>query len=128
MFLEMFRSGGKGVNPESDRRSCPRRSMAAPIAARFPWGVVNGTTVNLSYSGMLVQSQESMPVLGEVCEMALDLANGLVHARARVARIEPERRRFAVEVTHIGRGSYLPLAEILAELGCGGRMPKLGGL
>jgi hypothetical protein len=97
----------------NERRRHPRSELYAPVVMRTSVGVIEGYTENLGYAGALVQSLTGMPVLGEPCEIDLDLPLGCVRTRGRVVRIDPAERRFAVEFEHVDSNGELLLAALI---------------
>lgn len=100
----------------------PRRRMLALVLCRCGEDEVEGYTLNISYSGLLVQSSGPLPPLGDRCEVRVYLGRGELRARGQITRVDERDGRFAVELTHLAKNGYLLLAAFLAEIGTGGRL------
>jgi hypothetical protein len=61
----------------------PRRRMLSLVLCRCGESEVEGYTLNISYSGLLVQASDSLPPLGERCEVRVLLPRGELRARGR---------------------------------------------
>ena len=97
----------------AERRRHPRRELCAAIVLHCSGGVVEGYTENMGYAGALVQSLAGMPVLGERCDIGLDLPLGTVRTRGHVVRVDPANHRFAVEFEHVDSNGELLLAALI---------------
>lgn len=100
----------------------PRHRMLSLVLCRCGESEVEGYTLNISYSGLLVQASDSLPPLGERCEVRVLLPRGELRARGQITRVDEQDGRFAVELTHLAKNGYLLLSAFLAELGTGGRL------
>jgi hypothetical protein len=66
--------------------------------------------------------------VGDRCDISMDLPLGTLRARGHVTRLQPDERRFAVELTHISKNGLMFLSSLLAHLGTNGALPPLGKL
>jgi hypothetical protein len=98
-----------------DRRRQPRYTLNVPAALRWDGGVLDGYTVNLSYFGALIQAKQPLPLETEV-DLVLTLEAGRAFMRGRVARVESDATRFAIEFTDVLRnGPALTAALVKAD-------------
>ena len=107
------RSSAAPAAVTGERRRHPRRELCAAIMMHCSGGTIEGYTENMGYAGALVQSLAGMPVLGEPCDIELDLPLGTVRTRGRVVRVDPADRRFAVEFEHVDSNGELLLAALI---------------
>lgn len=115
------RKSGKKVRiNHRPRVRAPRRHVRLPARVQFAGGQVVGTVVNLSYTGILVQIDDELPVIGTGCEVIIELPDGRLRAKGKVSRLDAGSGRFGLDLTHLGRGAYLVLAALLSDVGTGG--------
>jgi hypothetical protein len=107
-------SGGAGNTATMpERRRHPRQDVCASVIVRCADTVIEGFTENLSYSGVLIQSLTGMPAAGEACRLEIDLPLGTVLGRGRVARLDQDERKFAVDIEHVDQNGHLLLAALV---------------
>jgi hypothetical protein len=103
-----------------DRRRHARLTACIPITLHREGEPIEGYTENFCYSGVLIQSLGELPVAQEECGLTLYLPIGEVQAHARVVRVHPDSRQFAMEIRTIEKNGAGLLALVLN--------PQAGGL
>jgi hypothetical protein len=103
-----------------DRRRHTRLTACIPVTLHRDGETIEGYTENFCYSGVLIQSLGELPIAKEECGLTLYLPIGEVHAHARVVRVHPDTRQFAMEICTIEKNGAGLLALVLH--------PQAGGL
>jgi hypothetical protein len=106
-------AGEQAVSTKPNRRRHPRYAVQAPATMRCAAGLVEGCSVNLSYSGVLVKSPGALPEVGEECEITIHFPIGEVKARGKVVRVDRARNSCAVDLAHLDEGGDLLLVVLV---------------
>ena len=96
-----------------EKRRAPRYKLFLPVSVLCSDGTVEGYTENIGSHGALIQSLKGMPALGERCRIEFFLENR-VEAQANVIRVDPELKRFAVEIDQFVENGTFLLAFLLS--------------
>lgn len=95
----------------TERRRHQRTHIGIPVTLYPTEGVIEGVTVNESYTGILMQVLDgSLPARGEKCRVILRVLGEKVEALGVVVRLEEEENQVAVELTQLGQNGVLLLA------------------
>jgi hypothetical protein len=105
-----------------ERRRYPRKEICLFVTVSCQDRHLEGYTVNVSSSGLLIHALESLPSEGETCNLAMDPNSERVlsHpseqicARGRVVRVMEERRQFSVELEHLEQNGDVFLSLLVA--------------
>jgi hypothetical protein len=84
-----------------------------PVAVHCSAGVVEGYTEQLADDAIDVQSLGGMPILGEGCQVAVNLPAGSLRARAVVAALDAAAQTFRLELKHLDENGRLLLARLV---------------
>src|SRR3712207_5526919 len=96
----------------AERRRHGRHPVQTPITIRYPDGITDGFTRNLSYSGALVDAVGSLPPVGAACDVTIEFLHGEVRARGKVTRVNGDGT-FAVDLLHVDENGELLLVVLL---------------
>ncbi|OGQ91305.1 MAG: hypothetical protein A2289_09755 [Deltaproteobacteria bacterium RIFOXYA12_FULL_58_15] len=105
--------------PRQEKRRCPRLDVSAHVFVSSLPGSVDGTLLNLSRNGALVQLERELPVDNHEVEVFLPSLNGdMVGLLTYVRRIEAEhtKSRVAVQFQNFSRADRQALEGLFALL------------
>jgi hypothetical protein len=95
----------------AERRTHQRTACGIPVTLHCACGDLPGSTVNESYTGILVQLRDDrMPPIGENCNVVLEVMGEKVQALGEIVRIVQGKRQCAVELKQLGSNGFLLLA------------------
>jgi hypothetical protein len=93
----------------------PEPVRIVPVGVRCSLGWVEGYTEELDDAEILVQSLGGLPVLGELCEVRIDLSPTPVRGRARVAAVDAAAGTYRLALTHLDHNGRVLLAALLLK-------------
>lgn len=95
----------------TERRRHQRTHIGIPVTLYIADQVIEGVTVNESYTGILVQVLDGdLPALRDKCRVILRVLGEKVEAIGEIVRLEEEENQAAIELTQLGQNGVLLLA------------------